>query len=317
MSRAFRSWWSMRSPTPQRPTFPRNESRSRTTPAPSEERDQEEYADPGGYQNSGANIFAGEADLNVKEMAQRGGGHHRRKENTEQVSHPKLGRVHCLDLTPAQVTFQDSPQVERLLLCPRCNLRQCPDTPMARTGAGFAATEISNQSSVCWSASAGVASTPRGAAGRVARFSSASVSPAIAGDHGRSMPFGLTASTANPSRVRRSAIAPCRRKRSCPITGDGHEGGACLAATTSAARSQSSLKASDRNASATNPPSASCVTQPASSHETPSASEASPDCRASASAASHSFTRNASLAVRIRCSRPSRPRTPTLWPSPE
>ena len=54
---------------PQRPTFPRNESRSRTTPAPSEERDQEKYADPGGYQNSGANIFAGEADLNVKEMA--------------------------------------------------------------------------------------------------------------------------------------------------------------------------------------------------------------------------------------------------------
>ena len=54
---------------PRTPTFPRNESRSRTTPAPSEERDHEKYADPGGYQNAGAKIFAGEADLNVKEMA--------------------------------------------------------------------------------------------------------------------------------------------------------------------------------------------------------------------------------------------------------
>jgi hypothetical protein len=48
--------------------LPRNESRSRT-PAPSEKRDQEKYADPSGYQNPGANIFAGESDLNVKEMA--------------------------------------------------------------------------------------------------------------------------------------------------------------------------------------------------------------------------------------------------------
>jgi hypothetical protein len=54
---------------PRTPTFPRNESRSRTTPAPLEERDHEKYADPGGYQNSGANFFAGEADLNVEDMA--------------------------------------------------------------------------------------------------------------------------------------------------------------------------------------------------------------------------------------------------------
>ena len=38
--------------------------------------------------------------------------------------------------------------------------------------------------------------------------------PAIAGDHGRSAPLGLTASTTNPPRLRRSASAPCRRKRS-------------------------------------------------------------------------------------------------------
>jgi hypothetical protein len=49
--------------------LPRNESRSRTTPAPSEERDHEKYADRGGYQNPGANIFAGKADLNVENMA--------------------------------------------------------------------------------------------------------------------------------------------------------------------------------------------------------------------------------------------------------
>src|SRR5436309_1514152 len=73
-----------------------------------------------------------------------------------------------------------------------------------------------------------------------------------------------------------------------------------------------SLSASGRSASATNAPSAICVTQPASSHETPSASEASAGWRSSASAASHSLRRNASLAVRIRCRRPSLPRTPTL-----
>src|ERR1700730_13241433 len=114
MSRASRSRWSTRSPTPRTPTFPRHESRSRTTPARSEERDHEKYADPGGYQNAGANIFAGEADLNVKQRSKGGGGPHRRKENTEQVSHPKLGRAHRSDLTPAQITFQDTPQVERL-----------------------------------------------------------------------------------------------------------------------------------------------------------------------------------------------------------
>ncbi len=117
-----------------------------------------------------------------------------------------------------------------------------------------------------------------------------------AGDHGRSIPLGLTASTANPSRLRRSAIAPCRRSRSRPMTEAAQDAGGCRAVTTSAARSQSSASASGRSASATNPPPAASVTQPVSSHETPSASEASVARRASASAASHSFTRNASLA---------------------
>jgi hypothetical protein len=107
-------------------------------------------------------------------------------------------------------------------------------------------------------------------AGRGARIVSASVSPAAAGNHGRSTPLGLTASTANPLRARRRAIGPCLRKRSWSMTGDGHEGGACRAVTTSAARSQSSTSASGRSASVTNAPSAICVTQPASSHETPS-----------------------------------------------
>ena len=49
-------------------------------------------------------------------MAQSGGGDYRRKENTEQVSHPKLGRVHRRDLTPAQFTFQDTPEAKDLIL---------------------------------------------------------------------------------------------------------------------------------------------------------------------------------------------------------
>jgi len=67
------------------------------TATPSEESDEEKYADSGGYQNPCANIFAGDADVNVKDMAQRGGGHHRREEYAEQVPHPKLGRVHCAE----------------------------------------------------------------------------------------------------------------------------------------------------------------------------------------------------------------------------
>jgi hypothetical protein len=106
--------------------------------------------------------------------------------------------------------------------------------------------------------------------GRGARIASASVLPATAGDHGRSTPLGLTASTANPVPVRRRAIGPWLRKRSWSITGDEHEGDACRAVTTSAARAQSSVSASGRSASVTNAPSAICVTQPASSHETPS-----------------------------------------------
>ncbi len=125
-----------------------------------------------------------------------------------------------------------------------------------------------------------------------ARLASTSVSPATAGDHGRSAPFGLTASTANPLRVRLRAIVPCLRRRSPSITGDGQFAGACLAVTRSTARAQSSANASGRNASVTNAPSAIGVTQPASSHETPSASEASSGGLASASAASHSFNKN-------------------------
>ena len=60
----------------------RAKKRSRTTP-PSEENYCKEYAGGGSYQNPGTNLFAGEADLNVKEMAQGGSGHHRRDENTK------------------------------------------------------------------------------------------------------------------------------------------------------------------------------------------------------------------------------------------
>jgi len=39
-------------------------------------------------------IFAGDADLGVKDVTQHCGGHHRREEYAEQVPHPKLDRVH-------------------------------------------------------------------------------------------------------------------------------------------------------------------------------------------------------------------------------
>jgi hypothetical protein len=115
----------------------------------------------------------------------------------------------------------------------------------------------------------------RGATGCGVSVVSFSAPPSTAGDHGRSTPFGLTAATANPFRVRCRAMAPCLRKRSRSIAGGGQAGGGCRAVTTSAARSQSSASASGRSASATSAPSASCVTQPASSHETPSESEGS------------------------------------------
>ena len=66
----------------------------------------------------------------------------------------------------------------------------------------------------------GVASTARGAAGFGARAVSVSAAPAGAGDHGRSTPLGLTASTAKPEPARRSAVAPCSRKRSPDMTDD-------------------------------------------------------------------------------------------------
>src|SRR4030081_1095280 len=70
MFRAFRSWWSTRRPTSRWRTFPRNESRSLTA-TPSKESDQEKDADRGRDQNPRANIFTGEADLSVKDVAQR------------------------------------------------------------------------------------------------------------------------------------------------------------------------------------------------------------------------------------------------------
>ena len=100
------------------------------------------------------------------------------------------------------------------------------------------------------------------------------------------------ASVTNPPLVRRKTIAPrfCTSSRS--ITSAAQVGGACLAVTITAARSQSSAKrlrpmrqrgqrCRQRN----------CATQPASSHATPSPSVGSPGNRASASAASHSAAR--------------------------
>jgi len=75
---------------------PRNEGHSRTA-LPSEERDQEKYPDRGGQQNPVANLFAGEADLNVEEMAQGSRGHHRRDQEADDVSHPELIGSHCAD----------------------------------------------------------------------------------------------------------------------------------------------------------------------------------------------------------------------------
>ena len=80
-------------------------------------------------------------------------------------------------------------------------------------------------SSPCCSGSGGVASTARGATGCGVSVVSFSAPPSTAGDHGRSTPFGLTAATANPLRVRCKAIAPCLRKRSRSITGGGQAGG--------------------------------------------------------------------------------------------
>jgi hypothetical protein len=80
------------------------------TATPSEEGDEEKYGDSGGYQNPRANIFAGDADLGVKDVTQHCGGHHRREDYAEQVSHPKLGRVRRV--TPAQFTFQDTPKAQ-------------------------------------------------------------------------------------------------------------------------------------------------------------------------------------------------------------
>jgi hypothetical protein len=67
------------------------------TATPSEESDQEKYGGSGDHQNPCANIFAGDADLGVKDVAQYSRGQNRRQEYTEQVPHPKLGRVHCTE----------------------------------------------------------------------------------------------------------------------------------------------------------------------------------------------------------------------------
>jgi hypothetical protein len=44
-----------------------------------------------------ANLLTAEADFNVKKMAQRRSGHHRREQNAEQISHPKLGWIRSSD----------------------------------------------------------------------------------------------------------------------------------------------------------------------------------------------------------------------------
>jgi hypothetical protein len=77
-------------------TSPRNESRSLTA-TPSKESDQEKDADRGRDQNPRPNIFTGEADLSMKDVAQRRGGQHRREKYAEQVPHPKFGRVHHVE----------------------------------------------------------------------------------------------------------------------------------------------------------------------------------------------------------------------------
>ena len=78
------------------------------------------------------------------------------------------------------------------------------------------------------------------------------------------------------------------------------DGGAVRWLTTSAARRQSSSKASAANGSATIVPSASRATQPIASQTAPSRSDGSFGVRTSASAASHSRTGKVSpLAVRI------------------
>jgi hypothetical protein len=64
---------------------------------PTEENYRQKYSYGGSYQNSRANLLAAKADFNVKKMTQRGSGHHRRDQNAEQISHPKLGWIHSSD----------------------------------------------------------------------------------------------------------------------------------------------------------------------------------------------------------------------------
>ena len=156
------------------------------------------------------------------------------------------------------------------------------------------------------------------ATGAARDVASASPSPATAGDHGRSTPLVLTASTANPSRLRRSASAPCRRRRS-RIDHRGRASRRRLPCGHDQRRALAIVRQRvGRSASATKPPPAICVDAAGIvAGDAVARARHRPAAARSASAASHSLTRNASLAVRIRCSRPSLPRTATLRPSPE
>ncbi|MGB8669070.1 MAG: hypothetical protein WCD29_04765, partial [Pseudolabrys sp.] len=91
--------------------------------------------------------------------------------------------------------------------------------------------------------------------------------------------------------------------------------GAPRALTTTAARAQSSAKASTSNAIDARRPSASRPIQPIASQVTPVFRMASFGVRASAPAASHSLTAKVSRLLRNTESRPSGPRMATVWPS--
>ena len=92
---------------------------------------------------------------------------------------------------------------------------------------------------------------------------------------------------------------------------------ACRGLTTSAARAQSSSKASIASTIDTSRPPAIAPMQPMESQRVLTASEASFGCRPSASAASHSFTAKVSRPLCRSARRPSGPRIAAVSPSAE
>ncbi len=120
---------------------------------------------------------------------------------------------------------------------------------------------------------------------------------------------------AKPSPARRKLTAPVRSRDCRSLTTDAHDDGPLPAVTKTAARRQSSSKASGDSARATKRPSARRVTHPAASHFVPSGRLGSPGARASPSAASHSRTAKLSLPVLITAKRPSLARAATTRPS--